>query len=351
MVQSPRSTQLNVATPLRNTLVSDLWVSDTRGARGQFSLPFPVTAGLSLVMHVTILWLFWATAAEPNAPSPLRPAQDIWAGTTVSVIETPPVLRAEPQQNEASADVDQRSAAPQAQAASHRAPPVSTVRKMRATERETSAAPMTEKAETAERPLRKPAQPPASQPNPAAATTGIDLMQAMRSSLAQPSNESGTFGAAGVDLRERRLPKALTRALPVAMGTEPGWWKQPTGALGTVHFSVSLSDAGKIEDVVIEEETKHPLHARVVRRVVKLLALGTFALVPSPSGSTEQHYEMRLVMERVAPDSNSTADSGDLVEKGFEAPVPPKPGQAIIRDAPGHVMRAFLKWLPEKATD
>lgn len=351
MVQSPRSTELHEATPVRNTSVSDLWVRDMRGARGLFFLPFPLTAGLSLLLHATILWLFWTTAARPTAPSPLRPAQDIWAGTTVSVIETPPVLRAESQQNEATPDVQGLTGAPQTEAAPSRAPRAPSVRKMRATERGTSAAPVTESAETAVSPLRNATQAPASTPNPGAGSTGIDLMQAMRSSLSQSSNESGTFGAAGVDLRERRLPKALTRALPVAMGTEPGWWKQATGSLGTVRFSVSLSDAGKIEDVVIEEETQHPLHARVVRRVVKLLALGTFALVPSPSGSTEQHYEMRLVMERVAPDSNSTADSGDLVEKGFEAPVPPKAGQAIIRDAPGHVMRAFLKWLPEKATD
>jgi hypothetical protein len=175
----------------------------------------------------------------------------------------------------------------------------------------------------------------------------------MQHSLNQPASESGSFGAAGVDLTERRLPKALTRALPVAIGAEPGWWKQHLGSLGALRFKVALSENGKLEEVTIDDETKFPFHARVVRRVAKLLALGTFALPTSSTGSAEQVFELRLVMEQQPPEENSTADPGDLVEKGFEAPSADRPGQAIIRDAPGHAMRAYLKLLPlrNEATD
>jgi hypothetical protein len=170
----------------------------------------------------------------------------------------------------------------------------------------------------------------------------------MQNSIAQPASESGVFGAAGVDLTERRLPKAFTRALPVAIGAEPGWWKQHLGSLGSVRFTVALTDNGKLDEVTIDDESKHPFHARLVRRVAKLLALGTFALPTSTTGSAEQAFELRLVMEQLPADTNSTADPGDLVEKGFEAPSAAKPGQAIVRDAPGHTLRAFLRLLPPK---
>jgi hypothetical protein len=144
------------------------------------------------------------------------------------------------------------------------------------------------------------------------------------------------------------LPKAFTRALPVAIGAEPGWWKQHLGSLGSVRFTVALTDNGKLDEVTIDDESKHPFHARLVRRVAKLLALGTFALPTSTTGSAEQAFELRLVMEQLPADTNSTADPGDLVEKGFEAPSAAKPGQAIVRDAPGHTLRAFLRLLPPK---
>jgi hypothetical protein len=181
------------------------------------------------------------------------------------------------------------------------------------------------------------------------AGAATDLKRAIQESLNQPANDPGTFGAAGVDLRERRLPKAFTRALPVAIGAEPGWWKHQPGPLGTIRFSVALSENGKLEQITIDDENKHPFHARVVRRVGRLLALGTFALPSSSMGGAQQAFELRLVMEQHAPDPNSTADPGDLVEKGFEAPSSTKPGQAVIRDAPGHTMRALLRLLPSRA--
>ena len=160
------------------------------------------------------------------------------------------------------------------------------------------------------------------------------------------SSELGTFGAAGVDVRERRLPKAFTRALPVAIGAESGWWRHHQGSLGRVQFDVTLDSSGKIEQVSVKDEGKHVFLTRVVRRVAGLLAVGTFALPAFSSSSARQRFELRLDFEEGVPSSITTADPGDLVEKGWEPPSDGGPGKAIIRDALGHTMRAFLHVLP-----
>jgi hypothetical protein len=161
----------------------------------------------------------------------------------------------------------------------------------------------------------------------------------------RPSSEPGTFGAAGVDLRERRLPNAFTRALPVAIGADPGWWRHHQGSIGRVQFEVTLDASGKIDEVNVLDEAKHAFLARVVRRVAGLLAVGTFALPPSASSSARQRFELRLDFEEGIPSSITTADPGDLVEKGWEPPSDTGPGKAIIRDALGHTMLAYLKVL------
>ena len=316
-------------------------------------LEFRWTLGVSLLAHAAGFGVVWISAAMQVAlPQTVRNERDVWSGTTVSVVEVHREPKVPPRPESGSIGDQAGATMPQREPGQKvsEATTVAEARKKRVS------APAAKSrgphqaghdGATASRDLtvvrRAPPTGTAAEPAP------VDLRQAMHHSLNQPASDSGSFGAAGVDLTERRLPKALTRALPVAIGAEPDWWKQRMGSLGVVRFKVALSENGKLEEVTIDDEKKFPFHARVVRRVAKLLAFGTFALPSSSTGSAEQAFELRLVMEQQPPEENSTADPGDLVEKGFEAPSAERPGQAIIRDAPGHAMRAFLKLLPLKS--
>ena len=314
-----------------------------------FALTFRWTFGLSILAHAVAIGSLWGTVGKHGAPHPLRNGTDAWLGTTVSVVEASlqPSVPASPENSpggETAAASSRESGRPNRAEVAPRDP-----HKVH----ESAAAHRDVEAVGAKNCEPKPngdvaASVPASSASAGSTGASVDLKQAMLNSLNQPASEGGMFGAAGVDLRERRLPKALTRALPVAIGAEPQWWTHRLGALGTIRFQVVLDENGKLSDVSIADESKHAFQARVVRRVVKLLALGTFALPASTTGGAELDFELRMVVEQQSPDPNFTADPGDVVEKGFEAPSPGKPGQAIIRDAPGHVVRAFLKLVPPK---
>jgi len=316
---------------------------------------FRWTLGLSLVAHAAALGVvYFSGAIGADVSATPRELPDIWVGTTVSVVEVPRErsVPAEPESAGQRSDESaaQRSLLPNSTFGTRSTAP----RKVRAPHpvqpaRHGDEIPSDGAARSAE--LRPGSRPKVS--NASEATGGVNLKRAMQQSLHQPTAEAGTFGAAGVDLTERRLPRALTRALPVAIGAEPGWWKHPIGPLGRIRFSVVLSESGKLEEITIDKERGHPFHARVVQRVGKLLALGTFALPGATPGRGEQAFELELVMERRAAEADSTGEPGDLVEKGFDAPNGAKPGQAIVRDAPGHTMRAFLRLVqpgPERPT-
>lgn len=319
-------------------------------------LEFRWTLGVSLLAHAAGFGLAWISAAmQVTLPLTARVERDVWSGTTVSVVEVQREPKVLPRPESGSRGNPSGAAVSQGESRKKASGSTETdARKKRAAVSVSKSEAMSQAGYTEEAASRDSTRVPRATPAGAAGKSApLDLKQAMQQSLSQPAAESGSFGAAGVDLTERRLPKALTRALPVAIGAEPGWWKQHTGPLGALRFKVALSESGKLEEVTIDDESKLPFHARVVRRVAKLLALGTFALPTSSTGSAEQAFELRLVMEQQPPEQNSTADPGDLVEKGFEAPSANRPGQAIIRDAPGHAMRAFLKMLPlrSEATD
>jgi hypothetical protein len=176
----------------------------------------------------------------------------------------------------------------------------------------------------------------------------IDLKQAMVDATNQKTTGSGTFGAVGVDLRERRLPAAFTRALPVAIGAEPSWWRHYIGSQGRVVFELSLDGGGKIKDVVVEDDAEHEFLSRIVRRVGRLLAVGRYALPSSSAPNARQRFELRLDLQDGTPSSNETAEAGDAIDMGWEAPSPSEPGKAHIQEAKGRIMRAFLRLLPPK---
>lgn len=308
-------------------------------------LEFRWTLGLSLMMHAMLLGAIGFTGlmrTPLTRAEPLRP--DVWVGTTVTVVETPRKDSVPTQPESAGQQSALQANGSQPRASAMAAPAAANTRKIRV---QTS---VSGRDQTVRQQEHEPGKRAQSAPTPALGVggAGVDLKQAMQNSLNSPTSAAGSFGAAGVDLTERRLPKAFTRALPVAIGAEPLWWKQRPGLLGSIRFKVALSETGKIELVTFEDEDSRPFHARVVRRVAKLLALGTFALPNSSAGGVEQEFELRLVMEQRQPETDSNADPGDLVEKGFEAPTVDKPGQAIIRDAQGHTMHASLKLLPSR---
>ena len=313
-----------------------------------FDAVFRWTFGISCLVHASAFGFVWGTVGQHSRTAVLRPAQDVWVGTTVSVFEEQARLSVpsnpESDQSMARSHSDRNSIAIPAprpvELPRTQKPPLNEVDDSRGIQPKLAAAcpsPVSQRSSLA---------PDRSSLAAATPGTSVDLKQAMLDASNRQASEGGVFGAAGVDVRERRLPKAFTRALPVAIGAEVGWWRHHPGSLGRVQFEVALDVSGKIEKVSVEDEASHVFLARVVRRVAGLLAIGTFALPASATAHGRQDFELWLEFEQGSPLSITTADPGDLVEKGWDPPSDDGPGKAIIRDALGHTIRAFLKVLP-----
>jgi hypothetical protein len=286
---------------------------------------------VSLLVHAVAFGSVWGTIGHRPRIVVESVSQDIWVGTTVNVVEeqtghtVPSSPMGEISQVKQSPDGNSRQVPRQRDA------PPSNTHKSRPSDGDGS-------------------HKTGVWTVPALAPSGAssDLKQAMLDASNQKANGSGTFGAVGVDLRERRLPAAFTRALPVAIGAEPGWWRHHAGTLGGVRFEVALDDSGKITATTIEDEATHALIAGIVRRVVRLLAVGRYALPELTLPNARQRFELRLDLEQGTPSSNESAEPGDAVDMGWEAPTTTSPGKAHIQETLGRTMRATLKLLPAR---
>lgn len=312
---------------------------------------FRWTIGVSLLAHAAAFGSVWGVMGHQSRRVTSLASQDVWVGTTVSVVaeQTGHRVPISPEKEKISSTQDSSIRIPdQRKLAIPKSleSQVLHVDDSKASEHKAIA-----KTPPAAKNQQSSPSPVADTPSLARKSESIDLKQAMVDAANQKTSGSGTFGAVGVDLRERRLPAAFTRALPVAIGAEPSWWRKLAGSQGKVQFEVSLDEGGKIRDVTVEDESQHAFLARIVRRVGRLLAVGRYALPSSSAPNARQRFELRLDLQDGTPSSNETAEAGDAIDMGWEAPSPSEPGKAHIQEAKGRIMRAFIKLLPPKQAD
>jgi len=319
-------------------------LSDVRSVK----MAFRSAMNFSLLIHAVAFGSAWHYTGSRSQPARVAAPGDVWVGTTVSVVEEQAGHSA-PSSPERAAGTREVASHPDAVARSV-VPAKPVVRDATTSAKKDESLAVSEKrarandASTKESSARAPAQPKKDRLSSSAAP--VDLKQAMLDASNQRESGAGAFGAVGVDLRERRLPAAITRALPVAIGAQPGWWRSHLGSLGRLRFEVVLDEGGKIQDVEIEGEAQNARLASIVRRVSRLLAVGRFALPASSLRGGRQRFELSLDLAQESPSSSVTAEAGDAVDMGWEAPSITMPGKAHIQEAEGRTMRAVLRVLP-----
>jgi len=303
--------------------------------------------GFSLLFHAAAFGSVWHALRGRSAVAVLAAPRDVWVGTTVSV-DTDQVSVSVPSKPDSLGTQEpavsrgheaelKTAGAPKSVKPKQRAAPLGD---------ETTGKPQAHEAPEVAQSKEVKDSPLARAPMPSSAAS-VDLKRAMLESSSQKEASSGAFGAAGVDLfRERRLPRALTRAMPQAISGESKWWAHPVGTLGRVNFEVLLDEDGKIQELRIPDESSHAILARVVRRVGRILSINRFAFSDGTTANAWQRFELRLDCEQVTPTSDDTGEAGDTFSMGYEAPTPQEPGRAHIQDARGKRMRATVRVLP-----
>jgi len=315
-------------------------------------MAFRSAMNCSLLIHAVAFGSAWHFMGSRPLRSHDAAPRDVWVGTSVSVVEER-AGHSVPSSPERA--VGTEGVAPRPDAAARSVvrlpmPAKPAVRDATSSAKKDESLAVPEKsarandASTKESSARAPAQPKKDRISSSAAP--VDLKQAMLDASNQKESGAGAFGAVGVDLRERRLPAAITRALPVAIGAQPGWWRSHLGSLGRLRFEIVLDEGGKIQDVDIEDEARNARLSSIVRRVSRLLSVGRYALPASSLRGGRQRFELNLELAQESPPSSVTAEAGDAVDMGWEAPNLSMPGKAHIQEAQGRTMRAVLRVLP-----
>jgi hypothetical protein len=293
-------------------------------------MAFRSAMNFSLLIHAVAFGSAWHFVGSRPLRSHDAAPRDVWVGTSVSVVEEQ-AGHSVPSSPERAAGTEGVAPRPNAAARSVVRLPIPAKPAVRDATSSSSSSSAKEHA----KPIRL-----------AGSTAPVDLKQAMLDASNQKESGAGAFGAVGVDLRERRLPAAITRALPVAIGAQPGWWHSRLGSLGRLRFEIVLDEGGKIQDVDIEDEARNARLSSIVRRVSRLLSVGRYALPVSSLRGGRQRFELNLELAQESPPSSVTAEAGDAVDMGWEAPNLSMPGKAHIQEAQGRTMRAVLRVLP-----
>jgi hypothetical protein len=141
-----------------------------------------------------------------------------------------------------------------------------------------------------------------------------------------PGSSGPAFGAAGLPVGVRHLPKAFTRALGIASRGDQRWLSLPLGVVGEARIELPVDEEGRLGELEIPNRSESERLAPVVRHLLEntrlLLASGRFSLDPTKVNAGVQRLRVRVELsERVAAE-NPNADP----EHEYEAPAPGRPG-------------------------
>lgn len=331
--------------------------------KSPFGLLLPLV--VSAALHAAAMgWTVWGARPGDAAPPEPEPATDVWRGTTVEVT-TAEATTAEGQDESSEGFGERIELADEPDRPVAADPPRPVVAKVSLVSSKPVVKPV---------PRTKPTPPVAKQaaaeslpsdvsghaaaakvettragaPGATNAGRSADLASAMRASTVGGGSAGGTYGAVGVDLRERNLFRALVRALPVAVRGDQAWWQWSMGALGQARFRLTLDEAGRITDTEWLPPKRSNRAFALVSRMSALLRAGRFALPAGNERGGTQVFELALRMGAGEPSVQSTSSPGDVVEMGFDAPAGSREGRAWIREATGRRLEGTIRRVAEQ---
>ncbi|HSU40501.1 MAG TPA: hypothetical protein VLJ38_13075 [Polyangiaceae bacterium] len=142
---------------------------------------------------------------------------------------------------------------------------------------------------------------------------------------------SGAFGAQGLPVGVRHLPKAFTRALSIADRSDPRWLTLAPGPAGEARVEIGVSDDGTLGELAYQNADERDRLAPVVRHLLEntrlLLESGRFSVDPTTLRAGVQRLRVRVEVVERAGSSDPDGDPNELKELEYEAPTATKPGR------------------------
>jgi hypothetical protein len=155
-----------------------------------------------------------------------------------------------------------------------------------------------------------------------------------KSADAAPSGSgapSDAFGAQGLPVGVRHLPKAFTRALSIADRSDPRWLTLAPGPAGEARVEIAVSDDGKLGELAYRSPDERDRLAPVVRHLLEntrlLLESGHFSVDSTTLRAGVQRLRVRVEVVERAGGSDPDGDPNELKELEYEAPTATKPGR------------------------
>ena len=211
------------------------------------------------------------------------------------------------------------------------APPPTTAERATQMPTRTARAPSTSRPEKQQAP-----SPPASLGSPSADAPGA----------ATPS-AAPAYGAEGLPIGVRHLPKAFWRALPKASYRMAEFRTLPVGKLGEARFTLSVSPEGKLGDVEYASDEEEQSVPRVIRRMLEntmiLLRAGTFSVDPQKLAPGSVRFRVVVEVSDREPLGDGPVDDNMTSLGGTgEPPAPGRPGHRSFTLNSGRHVDAWI---------
>jgi hypothetical protein len=151
------------------------------------------------------------------------------------------------------------------------------------------------------------------------------------SAASSAGTASGAFGAQGLPIGVRHLPKAFTRALSIADRSDPRWLTLAPGPAGEARVEIAIDEDGKLGELAYRNSDERDRLAPVVRHLLEntrlLLESGHFSIDATALRAGVQRLRVRVEIVERAGGSDPDADPNELKELEYEAPTATKPGR------------------------
>jgi hypothetical protein len=277
-----------------------------------------IALGVSLALHAAIgMWV--EVRGKPFIESP--PQADAWTGDGIEV-DAPLDLTPPPSAGEIPVSRDEPSPSP-ATAPTTAAPEAAVV----------PVAPAQNRTPQRPMPAATATSPSTSRSEAATASSARDT------SPGSTHDASGTphapaYGAQGLPVGVRHLPRAFARAVALANRADAAWRTLPPGVVGEASVALPVEENGSLGrlafDDAREREQLLPAVRRLLDNTVLLLASGRFSLNAREPAGGVMRVRVRVEILEQSATADRDVDPNELNAIDYEPPQAGKPGHGAF---------------------
>jgi hypothetical protein len=153
-------------------------------------------------------------------------------------------------------------------------------------------------------------------------------------STASNTSPAPAYGAAGLPVGVRHLPRAFARAVALANRADAAWRTLPPGVVGEASVALPVAENGALGDLAFADDRERdrllPAVRRLLDNTVLLLASGRFSLDTRELAGGVMRVRVRVEILEQSALADPDVDPNELNAIDYEPPRAGKPGHGAF---------------------